>query len=244
MNTNINFVGSRAMMGEFAKQGQKNVAVVDPIGMLDESAQANIKGDIEEDPNDRFITSRSGKRRPMLEHDEQEWADEEPIAKWPNVSSGAKPAKVLSRKKRCGGGDNDGGGGGARRTRRTRRRRNRNNRALRNRSRPRRTKSSRTTSTTITRKVFQGDKLVSQTIETKGAPNSQPASTVVQPQVAPALQHQVAPAVQQQVVPAVQQQAAPVMHTVQQPQPVIVQQPPAPAASVPSIAVSGSVKIN
>lgn len=223
LKTNIAVLDSSASLRDFVGGSNKQqgaLTVVDPTQLLENAPNAPKLDDIEEDPKDPFITTRSGKRRPMLVDSEPDWADEAPMARIPRIVAG------LSRVKRCGGGG--GGGGGdyddddvnrARRTRRARRaRRARRNRAKRARKAARKAErkaakaaASKTTTTTVTRKVIKNGQVVSETTEAGGEPMVSSCAQEAQPVVAAA--------------------------------PVVVQQPVA-TATVPSISVQGSINVN
>lgn len=121
--------------------------LTEPTSLL--APENDAVNDIEEDKEDRFITSREGTLRDpgKVSLDALEWTDEEPVG----------PKRLLSRVKRCGGGDDDDDGDAnrsrrARRARRTRRTR----RARKARKARRARKSSKTTTTTtITRRIVQ-----------------------------------------------------------------------------------------
>lgn len=214
------------------------MTVVDPSSLLANSNNVvdPKDNDIQEDPRDRFISTRSGKRRPMLMSDSEssEWADDAPaqkIRKLVDEDTGSIAARVLSRVKRCGGGGDDDGGN-ARRARRARRARA----ARRARKAAARAQNS-VQSTTVTKKIYQNNQLVSETSY------AQPAGhQVIVPAGAPPMVQSVAAAPVQHQPVIIQQQpvAAPIVQ--QAPAPQVVQQQQ--AGNLPSISVQGSVKVN
>lgn len=225
MSANIALIKDTNLFGELGKSAPGSSEILKHTKLV---GAPNIDNDIEEDPNDRFITSRSGKLREIKFNDADDadqWANERPMASTrlaqsgPSLHSGsAQPVRVLSRKKRCGGNDDDDDGDAnrargvrGRRGRRTSRTRRRGGR--RRGSRRRASKST----TTVTRRVIQNGQVVSETTSESGAklaPVAQAAAPVVQ-SIVP----------QQQVIPApVGQQTT--------------------GNAVPSISVQGAVKIN
>lgn len=151
------------------------------------------KTDIEEDPEDRFVTTRSGKPRVQLVNAEEDWADESPLTAY----SGGQ---VLIRKKRCGGGDDDDGN--ANRARSVRRRRQRQvsrQRRVAKKARRAARKAARGRTTTITRTIIPANQLASY-------PAVQPANAqmyVQQQQPGQVIQTvQMQPGTVQQLVPA------------------------------------------
>lgn len=76
MNTNIALVGADLLATRIDKL---NNVVVDPVRLMDQARKGyNKDDDIEEDENDRFISSRKGKLRPRFETglDTNDWAEE------------------------------------------------------------------------------------------------------------------------------------------------------------------------
>lgn len=196
MNTNIALVGADPTTTGVKKYDN---VVIDPSNLLNKAGlvDENAEVDIEEDENDRFITTRSGKLRPKFESGVEDWSeDTKPIN-----------GRSLRRVKRCGGGmdyddDDDGDANRARRTRRgrrARRRRARKARRARRRAAKRASKSSSTT--TVTRQVIQNGKVVSSTVEQVGEPAAvvDAQQQVVQPQPVIVQQQQPIPAVIQNV---------------------------------------------
>lgn len=206
-------------------------SVLNSLGANGLSANEQLELDLEEDPRDRFVTSRSGKLRPkLLDDDEQNWRDDVPVTlrhlDLPSLNGGQE----LERHKRCGD-DDDGDANRARRARRVRARRARRaaKRAARReakRAAKAAASSSSTTTTTVTRKVIQNGQVVSQTTETQGGQQQ-----VVQSAAPVVVQHQQPATSVVQTVPAA---TVPAQQVVQQQQP----------GTVPSIAVQGSIKIN
>lgn len=148
--------GSRK--GEIRSDASSLSALFDPSKLLE--GYDHTAEDIEEDKEDRFITTRDGELRDSgkVNLEANEWTDEDTIGN----------RRVLSRVKRCGGGGGDDDDDGdanrsrrARRTRRTRSRRTQKSRRVRAREarkakKARKAKSKKTTTTTtITRKIIQ-----------------------------------------------------------------------------------------
>lgn len=187
----------------------------DTNGTLAGGNKRPFEEDIEEDPSDRFITTRSGKRRPKLVDGSDGWDEDVPVTL--RGLGSADGTRVLRRLKRCG--DDDGGANRSRRSRRSRRaRRARVARRQTSRSKSRGAPAATQTTTTTVRKVIQNGQVVS-----------------VEPVSGSVLGSPVAPNVRA---------SAPVVLPQQQPAPAVPVQQPQPAANVPSIALQGSVKIN
>lgn len=214
MKSNVAVIGSEDAPTVLNRPNQ---VVVDPRSIL-ENTKPHID-DIEEDDNDRFITTRSGKPRPDFASDADQWA-EDTITRLPPTLSGMGKVRV----KRCGDG---GGGGGANRSRRARR-----NRARR--ARANREGSVKSTKKVITRRIIQNGQVISETTDQGQTAvvqqpaqqtivqSAQPQSVVYQPPVVQAVQ-------QPNSAPVIMQSAA---HVVQ------------PAIQMPSISVQGSIKVN
>lgn len=75
MNTNIALVG--ADLETLGVRRQDNV-VIDPSVLLDKAGllNDNTEQDIEEDEDDKFITTRSGKLRPRFETGNEDWSED------------------------------------------------------------------------------------------------------------------------------------------------------------------------
>lgn len=74
MNTNIALVGADPLATNI---NRLNNVVVDPARLMDQARKGyNKDDDIEEDENDRFISSRKGKLRPRFETGTEDWAEE------------------------------------------------------------------------------------------------------------------------------------------------------------------------
>ena len=176
----VDIVGSRQVQDALTSA---NALQLDPSSVLEDpkSSMKLLDDDIEEDPRDRFFTTRSGKRRPTLVSD-GDWAEEVSSSGFNRSPAGSLP-NVLSRKKRCGGGGGDGGGDAnrARRARRVRARRRQQRRAAKARRAARRAQARATT--TVTRQVIQNGQVVSQTTETRAAPAAVVSTIPQQPQV-------------------------------------------------------------
>lgn len=225
LNTNIAVLSSADSLHDLVGNAKQGLTVVDPRQLLNGAPETEAN-DIVEDPNDPFITSRSGKPRPNFVSSSDEWA-EAPIS---------KQQTPLHRVKRCGGGGGGGDDGDANRARRARRNRARRARRARRaqaRAARRAAKASEgSTTTTVTRKVIQDGQVVSQSVIPQGTVvQHQPVVQAVAPQQPVVVQHQ--PAQPQVVVGQPQVVSG-------QPQVAAVQ----PQLAAPSISVQGSVKVN
>lgn len=218
LRTNIALVGAEEPVTTIQHE-QPNV-LVDPSKLFDHVSEEYRKTDIEEDEDDKFITTRSGKPRAQLIDGSDDWADDSLI--------GANPiGRALIRKKRCGGGGGDDGDANrsrrARRTRSNRRARRTQKKQVRRQKKAAR-KAARTRTTTITRTILPANQ-VATTYQGQSVISAQTGAQVrVQP-IAPAVVHQqtIAPAtVQQQHIASAevhQQTLAPaaVVQTIQTP---------------------------
>lgn len=174
MKTDINLIGAdKSLMSTY----QGNNVVINTNKMIAQAALANSAPDIEEDLDDPFVTTGSGKPRPVFKigKEADEWIND-----LPKTSLNVMNNQSLSRVKRCGGGNNDDDDGAnrARRARRRAARRAARRRAAKARkarkaARKAAKKATKTTQTTVTTKVIQNGQVVS---ETTGA---QPAATTV-----------------------------------------------------------------
>lgn len=75
MNTNIALVGADPETTGVRKQDN---VVIDPSILLEKAGllNDNTEEDIEEDVNDKFITTRSGKLRPRFESGNEDWSED------------------------------------------------------------------------------------------------------------------------------------------------------------------------
>lgn len=241
MNTNIAF-GSSAEKVSFDSGDYNRQVLIDPSKLIEQVSKSKLYNDIEEDPEDRFITTRSGKPRQRLMRggEADQWVEDTLVGKQQaaaiaGVQSGSQ--KVLSRKKRRCRNNDDGDANRSRRARRARSNRRAQRKAER-RARKAAKKAARRSqsTTTVIRKIVP----ISEVNQLNGATTlvQQQPGTIVQsavPATATTIQ-QPAQIIQQQVpqqkvvVPA----AASIVAT-----PVV-----AAPATAPSVSVQGSVNIN
>lgn len=181
MKTDINLIGAdKSQMSTY----QGNNVVINTNKMIAQASLANSAPDIEEDSDDPFITTGSGKPRPIFELEADEWVND-----LPNNVMLPKSPSALSRVKRCGGNDDDGDANRARR--RAARRRASRRRAARRRAAKKAKKAAKKaaksrTETTVTTKVIQNGQVVSETSGAQPAVQSTVTTTnqqVQQPQV-------------------------------------------------------------
>lgn len=220
MKTNVAVIGSPdAARAVLSKQQQ---IVVDPSKLMGRSDISAGIDDIEEDDNDRFITTRSGKRRPNYidTDDTDEWAEDvgargdDDDERSSNVEPPTLSGLGKKRVKRCGG-DDDDDDGDANRSRRSRRargrrsRRTRNNRRNSNRNRNSNSNNSSNnnnnrrsrTTTTVKRRVIQNGQVTSESTSNQSqAVHTVQAATPVTVQQQQQKQQQPQPVLSQQTI--------------------------------------------
>lgn len=178
IQTDIKLVGLDSMNNVQTHEFNGNNVMIDTNKIASQAALANSARDVEEDVDDPFITTASGKPRPVFERglEADQWAEDV----IPGLNDGQQSQRPLSRVKRCGGGDDDDGDANRARRRARRARRVAKRRA----AKVNKAKKTKTTKTTVTKKVIKNGEVISEETTNTGpatkvvSASQQPAATV------------------------------------------------------------------